>query len=228
MIFVNSGGGHYWWMEVNHSFCVGESFALNLLHFLKHSTWNGLHVADLVFPWFLWIMGVCIPISIKSQIARNATKKDIISNIFVVSWSRMSGRRLEYLIILICGAALRQTVSNRTLFKHITRASCRRDSYHGSAAAVWHRVFCCSNHTCALLATNQCTAKREFSLACYVPCKLWLFVFHFQGKLKRALYDIYLLTFQWIAILCITCIHLALVFGLNVPGCPRFNDLHAR
>lgn len=31
MIFVNSGGGSYWWME--------------------HAVWNGLHVADLVFPW---------------------------------------------------------------------------------------------------------------------------------------------------------------------------------
>jgi len=31
MIFVNYGGGQYW--------------------FFKHSTWNGLTVADLVFPW---------------------------------------------------------------------------------------------------------------------------------------------------------------------------------
>ncbi len=31
MIFVNDGAGGYWWME--------------------HATWNGLGVADLVFPW---------------------------------------------------------------------------------------------------------------------------------------------------------------------------------
>ncbi len=31
MIFVNYGGGGYW--------------------FLNHSSWNGLTVADLVFPW---------------------------------------------------------------------------------------------------------------------------------------------------------------------------------
>lgn len=65
MIFVNSGGGHYWWME--------------------HATWNGLHVADLVFPWFLWIMGVCIPISVKSQMSRNVKKTTAIKNVFVVS-----------------------------------------------------------------------------------------------------------------------------------------------
>lgn len=65
MIFVNNGGGHYWW--------------------IKHATWNGLHIADLVFPWFLWIMGVCIPLSMKSQLGRNIPKRTIIRNIFVVS-----------------------------------------------------------------------------------------------------------------------------------------------
>ena len=39
MIFVNYGGGGYW--------------------FLAHSVWNGLTVADLVFPWFMWIMVSC-------------------------------------------------------------------------------------------------------------------------------------------------------------------------
>ncbi|KAI4470588.1 hypothetical protein MML48_1g14109 [Holotrichia oblita] len=48
MIFVNYGGGGY--------------------RFIDHTVWNGLHIADLVFPWFLWIMGVCIPISIRSTI----------------------------------------------------------------------------------------------------------------------------------------------------------------
>ncbi|XP_013097934.2 heparan-alpha-glucosaminide N-acetyltransferase isoform X1 [Stomoxys calcitrans] len=57
MIFVNSGGGDYWWIE--------------------HAPWNGLHLADVVFPSFLWIMGVCIPISIKSQLSRGITKAQI-------------------------------------------------------------------------------------------------------------------------------------------------------
>lgn len=70
MIFVNSGGGHYWWIE--------------------HAVWNGLHFADLVFPWFLFIMGVCIPLSIKSQITRQIPKKEIITNIIRV------GFRLKY------------------------------------------------------------------------------------------------------------------------------------
>lgn len=65
MIFVNSGGGHYWWIE--------------------HATWNGLHVADIVFPFFLWIMGVCIPISILSQLRRNLSRTSILFNILRVS-----------------------------------------------------------------------------------------------------------------------------------------------
>ncbi|XP_040565697.1 heparan-alpha-glucosaminide N-acetyltransferase isoform X1 [Lepeophtheirus salmonis] len=61
MIFVNDGGGHYYFME--------------------HSTWNGLYVADLAFPWFMWIMGFCIPISLmslnKRKIGLMQTLKDI-------------------------------------------------------------------------------------------------------------------------------------------------------
>ena len=47
MIFVNYGGGGYW--------------------FFEHSKWNGLTVADLVFPWFIWIMGVSIVFSYKGR-----------------------------------------------------------------------------------------------------------------------------------------------------------------
>ena len=46
MIFVNYGGGGYW--------------------FFDHSKWYGLTVADLVFPWFIWIMGTSMAISFDS------------------------------------------------------------------------------------------------------------------------------------------------------------------
>jgi len=61
MIFVNSGGGGY---------C-----------FLEHAPWNGLTVADLVFPWFLWIMGVCVPISLSSSFRRKESKLTIFTHI---------------------------------------------------------------------------------------------------------------------------------------------------
>ncbi|XP_031628030.1 heparan-alpha-glucosaminide N-acetyltransferase [Contarinia nasturtii] len=65
MIFANSGCGKYHWLE--------------------HASWNGIHPADFIFPSFLWIMGVCIPISLKSQFAKNIPRSDILSNIFVRS-----------------------------------------------------------------------------------------------------------------------------------------------
>jgi predicted acyltransferase len=67
MIFVNSGGGHYWWIE--------------------HATWNGLHVADVVFPFFLFIMGTCIPMSIRSQMNQQQSKSQIVYRIAQVSFT---------------------------------------------------------------------------------------------------------------------------------------------
>ncbi|XP_052751561.1 heparan-alpha-glucosaminide N-acetyltransferase [Galleria mellonella] len=61
MIFVNDGAGGYWWLE--------------------HATWNGLVAGDLVFPAFLWIMGVCIPLSIKSAFAKGIPRWKILLHI---------------------------------------------------------------------------------------------------------------------------------------------------
>ncbi|ETV99365.1 hypothetical protein, variant [Aphanomyces invadans] len=47
MIFVNLGGGEFW--------------------YFKHATWNGLTVADVVFPFFVWIMGVTMNIGMSSH-----------------------------------------------------------------------------------------------------------------------------------------------------------------
>lgn len=55
---VNYGGGGYW--------------------FFAHSIWNGLTVADLVFPWFIWIMGTSMALSfknIKSESLTNILRK---------------------------------------------------------------------------------------------------------------------------------------------------------
>ena len=53
MIFVNYGGGGYW--------------------FFEHADWNGLTVADLLFPWFMWMMGVSMALSFEAMEAKNAT-----------------------------------------------------------------------------------------------------------------------------------------------------------
>eukprot|EP01111_Echinosteliopsis_oligospora_P017978 TRINITY_DN8006_c0_g1_i1.p1 TRINITY_DN8006_c0_g1~~TRINITY_DN8006_c0_g1_i1.p1 ORF type:complete len:620 (+),score=124.10 TRINITY_DN8006_c0_g1_i1:36-1895(+) len=61
MIFVNYGGGGYW--------------------FFNHSVWNGLTVADLVFPWFIFIMGVAMPLSFNAMFKRGETKVSVLRRV---------------------------------------------------------------------------------------------------------------------------------------------------
>ncbi|XP_074648946.1 heparan-alpha-glucosaminide N-acetyltransferase-like isoform X2 [Tubulanus polymorphus] len=61
MIFVNYGGGGYW--------------------YFKHSAWNGLTVADLVFPWFIFIMGTSTAFSFKGQLRKAIPKWKIFLRI---------------------------------------------------------------------------------------------------------------------------------------------------
>lgn len=64
MIFCNSGAGHY--------------------DFLEHKVWNGLNLADFIFPSFLWIMGVCVPMAMKSQMTRGVPKSKMLGTILRV------------------------------------------------------------------------------------------------------------------------------------------------
>ncbi|KOC60900.1 Heparan-alpha-glucosaminide N-acetyltransferase [Habropoda laboriosa] len=58
MIFVNNGGGDY--------------------VFFKHSAWFGLTVADLVLPWFAWIMGMTITISKRTELRVTISRMKLI------------------------------------------------------------------------------------------------------------------------------------------------------
>ncbi|XP_003794051.1 heparan-alpha-glucosaminide N-acetyltransferase isoform X1 [Otolemur garnettii] len=61
MVFVNYGGGKYW--------------------YFKHSSWNGLTVADLVFPWFVFIMGSSVFLSMTSVLQRGCSKGRLLRKI---------------------------------------------------------------------------------------------------------------------------------------------------
>ncbi|VEN54018.1 unnamed protein product [Callosobruchus maculatus] len=61
MIFANFGCGNY--------------------EYLNHAIWNGLHFADLIFPSFVWIMGVCIPISLASMFKKNLVNRELMLTI---------------------------------------------------------------------------------------------------------------------------------------------------
>lgn len=61
MVFVNYGGGGYW--------------------FFEHPSWNGLTVADLVFPWFIFIMGTSMTFSFRSMYRQEMTMRTIVLKI---------------------------------------------------------------------------------------------------------------------------------------------------
>jgi predicted acyltransferase len=63
MIFVNYGAGGYW--------------------FLDHSAWNGVTPADLLFPWFIFMMGVSMYLSFRSQTSTGASKWDMWSKVVI-------------------------------------------------------------------------------------------------------------------------------------------------
>lgn len=58
MIFVNSGRGGY--------------------QRIDHIAWDGLYLGDFLCPCFLWIMGLCIPLSISSQLSRGTSTRSAI------------------------------------------------------------------------------------------------------------------------------------------------------
>lgn len=59
MVFCNAyGGGRYWWTA--------------------HTKWNGFGLADIVFPSLLFLMGVCVPLSLSNQIAKSVPKRELV------------------------------------------------------------------------------------------------------------------------------------------------------
>ncbi|XP_061101533.1 heparan-alpha-glucosaminide N-acetyltransferase isoform X2 [Conger conger] len=61
MVFVNYGGGRYW--------------------FFRHESWNGLTVADLVFPWFVFIMGTSISLSLSTALLRGSSRIQLFGKV---------------------------------------------------------------------------------------------------------------------------------------------------
>ena len=60
MIMVNNNGGHGSW------------------GFMNHAEWNGLTATDLVFPTFVFVMGISAVFAIERRLARGATRGQIV------------------------------------------------------------------------------------------------------------------------------------------------------
>src|SRR3954466_1414154 len=60
MIMVNNNGGRGSW------------------HFMKHAAWNGLTATDLVFPTFVFVVGISVVFAIEGRLARGATRRQLV------------------------------------------------------------------------------------------------------------------------------------------------------
>jgi predicted acyltransferase len=67
---------------------------------LRHAGWNGMHLADMAFPWFLLCVGIAVPLSASSAARRGVDSK---------SYALRIARRV--LILLALGALL-DTIGN--------------------------------------------------------------------------------------------------------------------
>ncbi|XP_043274378.1 heparan-alpha-glucosaminide N-acetyltransferase-like [Venturia canescens] len=85
MIFVNNGGGKY--------------------VFFNHSPWYGFTIADFVLPWFAWIMGLTLVVSLRTQLRISVSRPRIIMRIL---------RRIFFLILfgLIINSNDKTTIEN--------------------------------------------------------------------------------------------------------------------
>src|SRR3954467_10505647 len=60
MIMVNNNGGSGSW------------------GFMNHAEWNGLTATDLVFPTFVFVVGISVVFAIESRLARGATRRQLV------------------------------------------------------------------------------------------------------------------------------------------------------
>src|SRR5690349_19815966 len=60
MIMVNNNGGHGSW------------------GFMNHAEWNGLTATDLVFPTFVFVMGISTVFAIERRLSRGVTRGQIV------------------------------------------------------------------------------------------------------------------------------------------------------
>jgi predicted acyltransferase len=50
---------------------------------LLHSTWHGATPTDLVFPFFLFIVGVSVALAFQRKLDQGTSKKDLVKKVFV-------------------------------------------------------------------------------------------------------------------------------------------------
>jgi heparan-alpha-glucosaminide N-acetyltransferase len=172
MIFVNYGAGDY--------------------AFFDHAVWNGLHLADLVFPCFVFLMGVSISLSFYA-ITSKARTQDGRSTL---KFTQLAFKCMKRTILLFLFGLL---VSNGTVSLSQLRIM-----------GVLQR-FAVSYLVCAML---------EIIYLHFTGFTYELQESFEQLSWKSNFKEIFLYKFQWLVMMIITLVWLLITFVMPVPGCP--------
>lgn len=184
MIFANSGCGKYHWIE--------------------HASWNGIHPADFIFPSFLWIMGVCIPFSLKSQFDKNIPRPDILSNILIVS------RNSIYTIVVlkhlsIFGFFFLQRSIKLFFVGMLIHTAHGPDLHDIRIMGVLQRF----GIAYFVVASLQVLLRKQVAVDSEEQTRSW----------KTAFLDISSQSTQWTIMIVLTAIHLLVIFSIPVKNC---------
>lgn len=187
MIFVNAGGGGYW--------------------FLSHAAWNGLTVADIFFPFFMWIMGCSmalsfVPIVVKGDASYASLKE----------WWRVLRRSL---ILFAIGMFL----SSHSLYFNKWRIPGVLQYFSFSYFMTASTVLLCLPLTRANLKKMEIRGETDNK---YTQGDLRGDNSRFGLSIWHALTSSPLLVYkwEWIIQLIILIVYLSISLGVAAPGCP--------
>lgn len=184
--------------------------------------WNGLNLADIAFPWFVWMIGVSIVLSQRSLRTKKIRNRSILfkicrrtailfllgKNKFTVSYSTLSSSHSG-----LAGNGGKPKLENLAILGVLQRlALC----YFVTAVIV---LF--------LPGTNDepNTARSPIGERETRICIVWKISF-LGGKIRRhwridLFHGVFQFWLQWLCILLITIAWLLITFFLDVPNCPK-------
>jgi heparan-alpha-glucosaminide N-acetyltransferase len=169
MIFVNYGGGGF--------------------TFFNHSVWNGLTVADLVFPWFIFLMGCSMAISFNSMHKQGLATRTILLKVlrrtfmlFMLGLIVSNGGAVSLSQVRVMGVLQRFSISYLVV-SLIMLFVPKYQFYNGSEVK------------------PNVVQQDNF----------------FYPRFAEILHNL----FEILTVLAIVALHVALTFGLEVPGCGK-------
>eukprot|EP01126_Amoeba_proteus_P050435 TRINITY_DN5957_c0_g1_i5.p1 TRINITY_DN5957_c0_g1~~TRINITY_DN5957_c0_g1_i5.p1 ORF type:complete len:480 (-),score=49.36 TRINITY_DN5957_c0_g1_i5:315-1754(-) len=183
MIFVNYGGGGYW--------------------FFDHSLWDGLTVADLVFPWFIWIMGTSMAFSFKSVRVTRENYKEVLYKIvrrtvILFGLGLFINQPRDIVNIRIPGVLQRFAISYFVV----------------SLVVLFVPKWNSRSHVQASVQDLDATDGKKSEYESFFPGS------EANNNKYEWLSDFLPYIYQWLLMLCFLALYLILQYSVPVPGCP--------